>query len=107
MAGLGIRLRVRGAMVSMKPLSRNSPPSPLRHEIPSVGSAIENTTVQPPLWRENIAIGALMESFSGIRGTDTGGSAASFCGGLAGLWASPPPLPPPFQNTPPHTSSEK
>ena len=29
--------------------------------MPSVGSAIENTTVQPPLWRENIAIGALTE----------------------------------------------
>src|SRR5258708_38369185 len=49
--GLGIRLRVRGSSVSRKPVSRKSPPSPIRHEIPSVGSAIENVTVQPPLWR--------------------------------------------------------
>src|SRR5260370_42331328 len=46
---LGIRLRVRGSSVSINPVSRNSPVSPIRHEIPSVGSAIENTTVQPPL----------------------------------------------------------
>src|SRR5882757_3171351 len=74
--GLGIRLRVRGSRVSRKPVSRNSPLSPIRQEIPSVGSAIENTTVQPPLWRENIAIGALTESFDGaVRGA--GGSAAN------------------------------
>ena len=65
--GLGIRLRVRGSSVSMKPVSRNSPVSPIRQEIPSVGSAIENTTVQPPLWRENMAIGALTESFDGAQ----------------------------------------
>ena len=45
----------------MNPVSRKSPLPPIRQEIPSVGSAIENTTVQPPLWRENIAIGALTE----------------------------------------------
>src|SRR2546423_12845046 len=81
-AGFGMRLRARGSSVSRKPVSRNSPLSPMRQEIPSAGSTIENTTVQPPLWRENIAIGALMESFGGaVRGTDTGGRAASFCGG--------------------------
>src|SRR5258706_11205104 len=84
--GLGIRLRVRGSSVSIKPVSRNSPASPIRQEIPSVGSAIENTTVQPPLWRENIAIGALTESFWGMRGTDTGGSAPTFFGGSARLF---------------------
>src|SRR5258707_15899604 len=99
--GLGIRLRVRGSGVSIKPVSGNSPVSPIRHEIPSVGSAIENTTVQPPLWRENIAIGALTESFEGaIRGTDTGGSAATFCGTSAGFavsgWAF---ATAPFKNT--------
>src|ERR1700738_3060433 len=84
-AGLGMRLRVRGSSVSKNPVSRKSPLSPIRHEIPSVGSTIENTTVQPPLWRENIAIGALTESFEGaMRGTDTGGSAATFCGGGRG-----------------------
>src|SRR5260370_13372528 len=77
--GLGIRLRVRGSSVSMNPVSRNSPLSPIRHEIPSVGSAIENTTVQPPLWRENNSIRALMESFeSAMRGTHTGGRARNF-----------------------------
>src|SRR5262249_57540795 len=60
--GLGIRLRVRGSSVSMKPVSRKSPLSPIRQEIPSVGSAIENTTVQPPLWWEKLAIGAVVES---------------------------------------------
>src|SRR5258708_10087977 len=80
--GFGIRLRVRGSSVSIKPVSRNSPASPIRQEIPSVGSAIENTTVQPPLWRENIAIGALTESFDGAM-RDTGGSAATFAGGAA------------------------
>src|ERR1700709_549976 len=84
--GLGIRLRVRGSSVSIKPVSRNSPLSPIRQEIPSVGSTIENTTVQPPLWRENIAIGALAASFGGgVRGTDTGGSDATFCDGSAGF----------------------
>src|ERR1700745_855361 len=74
--GLGIRLRVRGSSVSRKPVSRNSPASPMRHEIPRVGSAIENTTVQPPLWRENIAIGALtLSPAGGTRGNDTGGQA--------------------------------
>ena len=34
---------------SMKPVSWKSPLSPIRQEIPSVGSRIENTTVQPPL----------------------------------------------------------
>src|SRR4030088_3217938 len=84
--GFGIRLRVRGSSVSIKPVSRNSPASPIRQEIPNVGSAIENTTVQPPLWRENIAIGALTESLEGLsRGDGTGGSAASFCCGSAGF----------------------
>src|SRR5437667_12178355 len=79
--GLGIRLRVRGSKVSMNPVSRNSPASPIRHEIPSVGSAIENTTDQPPLWREDIAVGALKESFGGaMRGTDTSGGAATIVG---------------------------
>src|SRR6202790_2429708 len=82
---LGIRLRVRGSSVSMNPVSRKSPASPIRQEIPSVGSAIENTTVQPPLWRENIAIGALTESSFGTRGTDTGGNEATFCEGSAGF----------------------
>src|SRR6185369_492954 len=87
--GFGIRLRVRESSVSLKPVSRKSPVSPIRQEIPSVGSAIENTTVQPPLWRENIAIGALTESSFGTFGTDTGGSAATFCGGgRAGVAAS-------------------
>src|SRR3954451_24919447 len=79
--GLGIRLRVRGSSVSIKPVSRKSPASPIRQEIPSVGSAIEKVMLQPPLWRENAAIGALMESSFGMRGTDTGGNAATFCGG--------------------------
>jgi hypothetical protein len=52
------------------------------------------------LWRENIAIGALTESFEGaIRGTDTGGSAATFCGsaGFAvSAWAF---AAAPFKNT--------
>src|SRR5882757_4744523 len=86
--GFGIRLRVRGSSVSIKPVSRNSPASPIRQEIPKVGSAIENTTVQPPLWREKLAIGALTESFCGIRGTDTGGNAATFTGDSAGFAAS-------------------
>src|ERR1700688_5288891 len=85
---LGIGLRVRGSRMSIKPVSRNSPLSPIRQEIPSVGSAIENTTVQPPLWRENIAIGALTESSFGRRGTDTGGNEATFCEGSAGFAAS-------------------
>src|SRR5882757_8275101 len=85
--GLGIRLRVRGSSVSMKPVSRKSPASPIRQEIPSVGSAIENTTVQPPLWRENIAIGALTDSFDGARRC-TGGKARDLLqrlGGFCGL----------------------
>src|SRR5258705_12110174 len=98
---LGISLRVRGSSVSINPDSRISLVTPFRHEIPSVGSAIENTTVQPPLWRENIAIGALTESFEGaMRGTDTGGSAATFCGTSAGFavsgWAF---ATAPFKNT--------
>src|ERR1700751_5471857 len=87
MDGLAMRLRVRGSSVSMKPVSRNSPVEPIRQEIPSVGSAIENETVQPPLWREKAAIGALTLSLGGgvVRGTDTGGNAATFCGaGSAG-----------------------
>src|ERR1700756_5848806 len=84
--GLGIRLRVRGSSVSMKPVSRKSPESPIRQEMPGVGAAIENDTVQPPLWRENAAIGALTLSVGGpVRGTETGGSAATFCAGSAGL----------------------
>src|SRR6516165_4016393 len=79
--GFGIRLRVRGSSVSMKPVSRKSPLPAIRQEMPSVGSAKENTTVQPPLWREKLAIGALVDSSFGRRGTDTGGSAATFCGG--------------------------
>src|ERR1700691_2263956 len=98
--GLGIRLRVLGSSVSRKPVSRNSPLSPIRQEIPSVGSTIEKTTVQPPLWRENIAIGALTESFDGaVRGTDTGGSAATCGGGCAGLAASGCALATPLRNT--------
>ena len=51
-----------------------------------MGSANENVTLQPPLWREKLAIGALVVSSFGTRGTETGGSAASFCGGgSAGL----------------------
>src|SRR5438105_15508728 len=100
MDGLGMRLRVRESSVSRKPVSRKSPASPIRHEIPSVGSAIENTTVQPPLWRENIAIGALMESFGGaVRGTDTGGGAATFCGGSTGFVSFVVSLAPPFRKT--------
>src|SRR5664279_1806322 len=73
--GLGIRLRVRGSSVSMNPVSRNSPLSPIRQEIPSVGSAIENTTLQPPLWREKLAIGALTLSFcDAVDGSSTGTS---------------------------------
>ena len=89
-AGLGMRLRVRGSSVSRNPVSRKSPLSPIRQEIPSVGSAIENTTVQPPLWRENIAIGALTESFEGaMRGTEPAAARATFCGGgSAGLVVS-------------------
>src|SRR5450631_816362 len=87
--GLGIRLRVRGSSVSMNPVSRNSPLSPIRQDIPSVGSAIENTTLRPPLWREKLAIGALTVSLEGaVRGTETGGKAATFCGGSAGLAVS-------------------
>src|SRR5471032_2973827 len=102
--GLGIRLRVRGSSVSIKPVSRNSPLSPTRQEMPSAGSAIENITVQPPLWREKFAIGALTLSFGGaVRGTDTGGRAATFCGGSAGfagsLAAAGAPLAIPFKNT--------
>src|ERR1700757_4422680 len=89
MDGLGMRLRVRGSSGSMTPVSRKSPPGPMRQEMPSVGSAIENDTVQPPLWRENAAIGALRLSFEGeVRGTETGGSAATFSGaGPAGFAA--------------------
>ena len=71
----------------MKPVSRKFPASPIRQEMPSVGSAIENTTVQPPLWRENIAIGAFTESFCGFS-CCTGGNAASFCGASAGFAAT-------------------
>ena len=85
--GLGIRLRVRGSSVSMKPVSRKSPASPIRQEMPSVGSAIENTTLQPPLWRENEAIGALTASVCGLS-CCTGGNAATCCGGAAGFVAS-------------------
>ena len=68
---------------------------------PCVGSRIENTTVQPPLWRENIAIGALTESFDGaVRGTDTGGRAATFCdGGSAGFAAAGSALAMPLRKT--------
>src|SRR5947207_13418708 len=84
--GLGIRLRVRGSSVSMNPVSRNSPASPIRHEIPRVGSAIENTTVQPPLWRQNITNQPIKEWLEGAtRGTDTGGSAATVYGPSGGL----------------------
>src|SRR5258706_4836425 len=95
--GFGIRLRVRGSSVSINPVSRNSPVSPIRHEIPSVGSAIENTTVQPPLWREKNSIGALAGTFEGaLRGVDFGGIAptlfrppAALSGSGAGLAAPP------------------
>src|SRR6202171_5818105 len=90
--GLGIRLRVRGSSVSMNPVSRKSPASPIRQEIPSVGSAIENTIVQPPLWREKLAIGALTESSFGRRGTDTRGSAATLCRGAGGFLDFTPPF---------------
>src|SRR3954449_5129083 len=97
--GFGIRLRVRGSSVSMKPVSRKSPLPAMRQEIPTVGSAKENTRLHPPLWREEppavgwgketpplhpplwrekLAIGALVASSFGMRGTDTGGRAASF-----------------------------
>src|SRR6478609_10498016 len=79
----GIRLRVRGSSVSRKPVSRKSPLSPIRQEMPSAGSRIEKTTVHPPLWRENIAIGALTESDGVGELRCTGGSAAICCGGLA------------------------
>src|ERR687887_42710 len=85
--GLGISLRGRGSAASIKPASRNSPVSPSRQEIPSVGSAIENTTVQPPLWREKEAIGALTESLVVI-GLFAGVNAASCCAGSAGLAAT-------------------
>src|SRR5579863_5967998 len=76
--GLGIRLRVLESSESRNPVSRKSPLLPIRQEIPSVGSAIENTTVQPPLWRENIAIGALTESSFGGVGIAAGDNAATF-----------------------------
>src|SRR3954468_10358712 len=79
--GFGIRLRVRGSSVSMNPVSRKSPLPAIRQEIPSVGSAKENTTLHPPLWREKLAIGALTLSSFGTRGTDTGGSPAPLRGG--------------------------
>src|SRR5215468_10798353 len=82
--GLGMRLRVRESSVSKNPVSRKSLLPATRQEIPSVGSAIENVTVQPPLWRENAAIGAFMES-GATRGTETGGKAATFCSASAGL----------------------
>src|SRR5258706_11694272 len=96
--GLGIRLRVRGSSVSTNPVSRNSPASPIRHEIPSVGSAIENTTVQPPLWREQNVICAGAERLSGaIRGSDFGGAARTLSRAPAGLVPLSGPLPaPPF-----------
>ena len=84
----------------MNPVSRKSPASPSRQEMPSVGSAIENTTVQPPLWRENIAIGALTESFCGLS-CCTGGKAASFGSGSAAgfIAASGGPFATPLRNT--------
>src|SRR6185312_3696756 len=100
--GLGIRLRVRGSSVSRKPVSRKSPASPIRQEIPSVGSAIENTTVQPPLWRENEVIGAFNESFWGVevRGATTGGiAAAAFCAGSADFAAASAALATPLRKT--------
>src|SRR5215468_2638157 len=90
--GLGMRLRVRGSSVSRKPVSRKSPASPMRQEIPKVGSAIENTIVQPPLWREKDAIGALVDSAAGfgLRGATTGGmAAATFCSASAAPLARP------------------
>src|SRR5262249_32725838 len=54
-----MRLRVRGSNASMKPVSRKLPASPRRQEIQVTGSAKENATDQPPLWRVNDAIGAL------------------------------------------------
>lgn len=65
----------------MNPVSRKSPLPAIRQDTPSVGSAKENVTLQPPLWREKLAIGALVISSLGTRGTTTGGSAATFCGG--------------------------
>src|SRR5260370_6848656 len=88
--GFGIRLRVRGSSVSIKPVSRNSPASPIRQEIPKVGSAIENTTVQPPLWRGHIALGALTGSRFRTRGTPPPPTPAP-----------PPPRPPPPRPPPP------
>jgi len=50
--GLGIRLRVRGSSVSIKPVSAEfTVYRHIRHEIPSVWSAIENTTGPAALWR--------------------------------------------------------
>src|SRR5258708_9313518 len=92
--GFGIRLRVRGSSVSIKPVSRNSPASPIRQEIPKVGSAIENTTVQPPLWRENITLGPVTENFFGTPRPPPPGRAAAFS-------ARPPVLAPPHRPPPP------
>src|ERR1700741_2132949 len=89
--GFGMRLRVRGSSVSKNPVSLKSPLAPRRQEIPSAGSAIEKTTVQPPLWRENAAIGAFIESLCGeTRGTETGGSAAIFFGASVGFASACP-----------------
>src|SRR5262249_62208909 len=86
--GLGIRLRVRGSSVSRKPVSRKSPASPIRQEIPSVGSAIENTTVQPLLWRGDAAAGGGAGERRGAgRGPPPRGAARA----AAGAGARPPP----------------
>ena len=73
----------------------------MRQEMPRVGSAIENITVQPPLWREKAAIDALTLSFDGaVRGTETGGSAANFRGeGSGGCPACVASLATPLRNT--------
>src|SRR5258708_38356662 len=90
--GFGIRLRVRGSSVSIKPVSRNSPASPIRQEIPKVGSAIENTTVQPPLWRGDNAGGAVTGTFFGAPGAHPRGRARPLCAppALLGHPARPP-----------------
>src|SRR5258706_955458 len=103
--GFGIRLRVRGSSVSINPVSRNSPVSPIRHEIPSVGSAIENTTVQPPLWREKNAVGGVCETVDGApRGNGTPATPATLFGappGVGGFGGGAPA--PPRQQTHPST----
>src|SRR5215470_10244534 len=90
--GLGIRLRVCGSSTSRKPVSRNWPASPTRNEITVVGSTNDRLTVQPELWREKLAIGALTGSFAGSwrcgSGCGWGGNAAIVGPGAGGAAAT-------------------